>query len=275
MEKPRLQAPRGACDCHMHVYEDRFKVIPQATFKPPHAPPSDYLAMRGALGLERVIVIQPSGYGYDNTCTLEAIAAFGVGARGIAIVPPEIADAELDRLIAAGIRGARFFMLAGGIVPWSALEPMAARLAERGGHINLQLDGRDLAGYEAILARLPCDLVIDHNGKFLEPVATDHPSFKSLLRLLDSGRCWVKLSAPYETSRVGPPHYGDVGVLAKALVKANPDRCLWASNWPHPNQKLTPSNAALIDLLLEWADSDVVRRKILADNPAALYRFGE
>ena len=273
MEAPKLKVPPGACDCHMHVYEDRFTVIAQATFKPPHAPPEDYLAMRGVLGLERVVVIQPSGYGFDNTCTLEAMAAFGAGTRGIAIVPEDVPDAALDELFGAGIRGARFFMLPGGIVPWRALEPLAARMAARGGHINLQLDGRDLPQYEERLAKLPCDLVIDHNGKFLEPVATDHPGFATLLRLLDTGRCWVKLSAPYETSRVGPPKYGDVGALARAFARANPDRCLWASNWPHPNQKVIPSSAGLLDLLLEWADDDVARRKILADNPARLYGF--
>ena len=257
----------------MHVFEDRFSVHPGAAFQPPHSPASEYLEVRRALGLERVVVVQPSGYGFDNTCTLAAMAAFGAGSRGVAVVPPDVEDAKLERLDAAGIRGVRFFMLRGGVLPWDALEAIAGRIAPRGWNINLQLDGRELPQHEATLRRLPCNLVIDHNGKFLEPVQPDHPGFQALLRLLDSGKCWVKLSAPYETSRVGPPHYDDVGVLAKALVKANPQRCLWASNWPHPNQSVIPSSAAMLDLLLEWADSDAVRKKILVDNPAALYGF--
>jgi len=117
--------------------------------------------------------------------------------------------------------------------------------------------------------------VIDHVGKFLEPVPPDHDAFKSLLRLVDTGRCWVKLSAAYETSKRGAPHYEDVGELAKALVKAAPERMLWASNWPHPQEPrdAMPDDADLLDILLEWAPDDAVRRKILADNPAELYGF--
>src|SRR5687768_7201826 len=95
-KRPRLKAPPGACDTHMHVYEDRFKLVPTATFKPPHAPTSAYLAMRTRLGLERTIVVQPSGYGADNTCTLEAMAAMGSSARGIAVVEAGVSDAELQ-----------------------------------------------------------------------------------------------------------------------------------------------------------------------------------
>src|SRR5258706_133533 len=103
-----------------------------------------------------------------------------------------------------------------------------------------------------------------------------HPSFKSLLKLVDTGRCWVKLSAAYEVSKSGPPKYEDVGALAKALVKAAPERMLWASNWPHPTapKNAMPDDANLLDLLLEWAPDERVRRRILVDNPAELYGFG-
>jgi D-galactarolactone isomerase len=141
--------------------------------------------------------------------------------------------------------------------------------------VQLQLDGRRLPEREALLKRLKGALVIDHNGKFLEPVATDDPSFKSLLRLLENGRTWVKLSAPYETSKKGPPLYPDVGALAKALVKAAPERCVWATNWPHPSvpRAQCPDDADLLDLLLDWAPDEAVRKKILVDNPATLYGF--
>jgi len=257
----------------MHVYEDRFPLVPQATFKPPHAPLADYLEVRRLLGLTRAVVVQPNGYGFDNTCTLEALAGLGDTARGIATVPSDVADAELERLTRAGVRGARFHLLPGGMLTFDALEPMAERIAAFGWHIQLQLDGRELPHHAATLGRLPVPLVIDHNGKFLEPVSTEHPGFKSLLRLIAGGNTWVKLSAPYETSRTGPPRYADVGVLAKALAHAYPERCVWASNWPHPGRNPVPDTADMLDLLLEWADDDATRRRILVDNPAELYGF--
>jgi D-galactarolactone isomerase len=273
MDIPTLKAPSGTCDCHMHVYEDRFAIAPTATFKPPHAPVSEYRKVQAALGLQRMVVVQPTGYGFDNTCTLEAMVALGAAARGIVVIRPDTSEAELRRLHTLGVRGVRYMMLTGGVLPWDTLEVMATRIQPLGWHIDLQLDGRDLPLYEDMLRRLPGDLVIDHNGKFLEPVQPDHAGFQTLLRLLDSGRCWVKLSAPYETSKAGPPRYDDVSVLARALVKANPERCLWASNWPHPNIHPVPSSAAMLDLLLHWADDDATRRRILADNPAQLYGY--
>jgi D-galactarolactone isomerase len=116
--------------------------------------------------------------------------------------------------------------------------------------------------------------VIDHTGKFLEPVTTDSTPFRSLLNLVETGRCWVKLSAPYETSKTGAPKYEDVGRLAKALVKKAPERMLWASNWPHPSSRQNlPNDEDLLDLLADWAPDEKTRKKILADNPAELYGF--
>jgi D-galactarolactone isomerase len=218
-------------------------------------------------------VVQPTAYGFDNRCMLDAMAKLGPGARGIVVVPPEVTDDELVRLTRAGVRGVRYFMLRGGLLPWDTLEAFAARLADHGWLVQIQLDGRDLPKYEAVIARLPVPAIIDHNGKFLEPVPVNDPAFQSLLRLLDTGRVWAKLAAPYETSKAGPPHYDDVSALACAMVKANPERCIWASNWPHPGVKPAPDNAAMLDLLLHWADDDVTRRKILVDNPAKLFGY--
>ena len=172
--------------------------------------------------LSRAVVVQPNGYGFDNRCTLAAVAALGAAARGIATVPVDVADDELKRLTSMGVRGARFHLLPGGMLTWDALEPLAARLAPFGWHVQLQLDGRELPRYEAALARLPVPLVIDHNGKFLEPVAIDHPAFRSLRRLLAGGNTWVKLSAPYETSREGAPHYADVGRAGQRVGAREP-----------------------------------------------------
>ena len=275
--RPKLEAPAGACDCHMHFYdtEDVYPLAPSAEFLPPPARVGDYRRLQARLGLERVVVVQPSSYGADNRCTMDALEALGSGvARAVVVVRPETPDTELQRLTDAGARGIRFHMLRAGVLPWDVLEPMAARVRAFGWHVQLQLDGRELPRRRALLERLPGTLVIDHVGKFLEPVPPEHEAFRCLLRLLESGRVWVKLSAVYETSLTGPPAYADVARLARALVKAAPERLVWASNWPHPGQtgERRPDDANLLDLLLDWAD-ERTRRRILADNPAELYGF--
>lgn len=274
--RPRLKTPPGACDTHMHIYEDRFPVAPTALLKPPPATVADYRKLQQRLGLTRTVIVQPSTYGTDNRCTLEAIAALGENARGVAVVDTSVSDGELARLTKAGIRGIRFHMLKGGALPWDILDTVAARVHGFGWHVQLQLDGRGLPEREAMLKRLPGTLVVDHVGKFLEPVTVDHPGFRALVRLVEAGRTWVKLSAPYEVSKKGPPNYDDVGALAKALVRLAPERMVWASNWPHPSvsKEDVPDDAVLLDTLLDWAPDDATRRRILADNPAELYGFG-
>ena len=273
--KPKLVAMDGACDCHMHIYESRFPVAPTAVSPPPEAPLAAYRNIRRQLGLTRAVIVQPSAYGSDNSCTMEAVKALGKDARGVVVVDTTVTDAALAQLTDAGARGIRFHMLPGGALPWDVLEEMAARVDTFGWHVQLQMDGRFLSERESVLKRLPGILVIDHVGKFLEPVTTEHAGFQTLLRLVDTGRCWVKLSAPYEVSKAGPPYYDDVGALAKALVTAAPERMVWASNWPHPSVSgpAVPDDADLLDVLLDWVDDDAVRSRILVDNPAMLYGF--
>jgi D-galactarolactone isomerase len=264
----------GACDCHVHIYEDGYPLVPNVAWLPRHSPVSAYRSeVQQRVGLQRAIVVQPTGYGFDNRCTLAALAQLGDTARGIAVVAPEVTDAEIARLHAAGVRGVRYMMLNNPIMTWHSLAPMAARLKDAGWMVNLQLDGRTMPEHEEALKRLPCHLVIDHNGKFLEPVAPDDPSFQSLLRVLDTGKVWIKLSAPYETSKTGAPDYDDVSLLARTLAEKFPERCLWASNWPHPGRDPVPRIEPLYDLLFSWAPSDETRRRILVDNPAQLYGF--
>jgi D-galactarolactone isomerase len=273
-KKPKLTAPRGAVDTHMHVYHHRYPTAPTAVVTPTDASVADYLEARNRIGVDRTVVVQPSAYGLDNTCTLDAIAEIGPSARGIAVCNEQTSDAELERLHRGGIRGLRFFMLKGGAVGWDSLETMSARIAPLGWHIVLQLDGRDLPQCEALIDRLPGVVIIDHTGKFLEPVPLDHPGFQALSRLLKSDKRYLKLAAPYETSKLGPPFYDDVGRIAKALVKAVPDRVVWASNWPHPSSGFVgPDDADMLDLLLDWAPDDAAQKKILVDNPARLYGF--
>ena len=272
--KPSLRAPAGACDTHMHFYDEKAPAAP-GTFFPGTFTVEDYRAVQKRLGLERVIVVQPNAYADDNRVMLEAIRKLGKGAKGVAVVKPQAPEAELDRLTEAGICALRIMTLHGGTLGFDAMDEMMARVHAFGWHANIQLDGRELPRHEEQIKRLPGNFVIDHSGKFLEPVAPEHEAFRSLMRLVDTGRCWVKLSAPYETSKTGGPKYEDVGRLAKALVQRAPERMLWASNWPHPQARKPepPDDADLLDLLLEWAPDDAMRKKILSDNPAELYRF--
>jgi D-galactarolactone isomerase len=242
------EMPPGACDCHVHVYEDSYPLAATATFKPPHAPVSAYRDVQHALGLERVVLVQPTGYGFDNRCLLDALAQLGAAARGVAVIPPDTDERELQRLHAAGVRGVRYMLLAGsgGALSWDTLPTHAARIAPLGWHIDLQFDGREMAQRRALIDALPCPVVIDHIGRYVEPVAPSDPSFRALIELLARPDRWVKVSAPYETSRLGGPDYADVAPLGRALLHERPDRCLWASNWPHPNRQPVPSDRAML-----------------------------
>jgi D-galactarolactone isomerase len=234
--------------------------------------------MQRRLGLERVVVVQSSAYGTDNRCMLDAVAALGAGARGVAMVAADVAEAELGALRRRGVCGLRFLMAPGGVTAWDEAERLAARAHGHGLHVNLQMDGRGLPEREAVLRRFPGPLVVDHVGMFVEPVAPEHPGFRALLRLVETGRVWVKVSAPYAGGWAGPPPYPWVGALVQALAQAAPDRLLWGSNWPHPftvvvRGRPPEDDAMLLDLLLDWVEDERVRARILGANAAGLFGF--
>jgi len=188
-------------------------------------------------------------------------------------VEPAVTGDSLQALHDGGARGVRFMMAGGGVLHWEALESVAALIQPLGWHINLQLNGCELPQHIDRLGRLPTPLVVDHIGKFTPPPGSGTASFRALRTLMDSGRCWVKLSAPYESSRSGPPTYDDVSLLATELARDYPERCLWASNWPHSNQHPVPDSSALLTLLSAWVPTTAVRKRILVDNPCVLYGF--
>jgi len=274
-EPPRLKAPAGTTDTHMHFYDSRYPTMP-GTPVPANASVEDYRQVMRWLGIDRVVVVQPNAYGDDNRLIMGSVAALGMDvARAVAVVKPGVADDQLDALTKGGARAARIMALLGGTVGLDGLDRVAAQVQAFGWHVIVQTDGRDFADHEAQLMRLPGPFVIDHIGKFLEPVAPDHASFKALLRLVDTGRCYVKISAPYETSKTGGPAYDDVAPLAKALIRAAPERMLWATNWPHAQAAIFgyPNDAGLLDLLLDWAPDETAIAKMLVENPARLYGF--
>jgi D-galactarolactone isomerase len=258
----------------MHFYDTKIPGAP-GTFLPGDFTVEDYRKVQKRLGLERVIVVQANAYRDDNTVALNAIKQIGKSAKGVAVVKADVKDAELDRLTKAGMCAVRIMTLHGGMLGFDVMDKIMARVHPFGWHANIQLDGRELPKYESQIKRLPGKFVIDHTGKFLEPVRPESEPFKALLRLVDTGRCWVKLSAPYETSKTGAPKYEDVSVLARALVKKAPERMLWASNWPHPGNRkpAPPDDMALLELLDDWAPDAGTQKKILSDNPAELYGF--
>ena len=275
--RPHLPSPVGTCDTHMHIFEPGYKQLPGTNLPSIPGTTADYRKLRARLGITRTVIVQPAAFGNDNRCTLEAMKALTDDThqtRGVAIVQPGDSDDEIARLTEAGIRGIRYHLLPYGGVSWDTLNTMAVRVAPHGWHVQLQMDGRELVGREAMLKALPCDIVIDHIGRFMQPVAADDPAWKVMRNLVDSGRCWVKLSAPYHGSRTGAPRYEDAGATAMELIRAAPERMLYATNWPHPSLKNNlPDDASLLDLVNEWSGSEAVRQKILVDNPAKLYGF--
>lgn len=272
---PRLKAPAGACDTHMHVYDSAYPTSSKAWLFPPDFLLADYRKVQERLGLERMVLVQPVSYGFDNRCILDAAAAIGDAARAVVTVPTTISDAELDSLWKRGARGVRFHQMRGGMMEWHELPVMAQRLAGSGWHVQVQLDGMELPQYEALIARLPGTVVLDHIGRYSQPVPPDHEAFRSLLRLAAQDNVYVKISGAYHISRRGGPDYADVVPLAAALVRQSAERLLWASDWPHPTHlnEHAPDDADLLDFLLACTDSDADRKAILADNPARLYGF--
>ena len=265
--------PAGACDTHMHIYDGRYPAAPSSILRPPDAMVGHYRHVQTGLGLDRVVIVQPSTYGLDNSCLLDAVAELGGTARAIVVIDDRVTDHELERLTRLGVRGARFHMLPGGAVPWEMMPAVAERIAPFGWHIQLQMNGRDLIDRFEALVALPTPVVIDHVGRYMPPVEPDDQRFGVLLRLLDTGRCWVKLSAPYESAVDDTHEYPAVGRLVDMLVDRAPERMLWATNWPHPGQATPPSLADLSRLAFDWMPDATVRRRVLVDNPAALYHF--
>ncbi|MPZ10489.1 MAG: amidohydrolase family protein [Kiloniellaceae bacterium] len=273
---PRLKLPPKATDTHMHVYDDRFPGQAGGPPKPPlPATLADYRQLQAWLGLERVIFVQGAAYQFDNACLLKALEEFEGEARAIAVVGPDVDEATLAELTERGVRGARIMHLPGGAVGMGDLLAIHARTRPFGWSPIVQFDGRAIADYLAILEALEGDYVIDHAGKFLEPIGVEAPEFKALLKLIDRGNCYVKISACYETSKVGPPDYADVAALSKALIAHAPERMLYASNWPHVSKPIDdqPDDRLLLDLMADWAPDEAVRQIIFVDNPARLYGF--
>jgi predicted TIM-barrel fold metal-dependent hydrolase len=274
--RPSWRAPPGATDCHCHVFGpyDRYPLSPGRSYTPPEASVAQYLEVLGTIGLSRTVIVQPSVYGTDNAVTLDAVDAIGPHrARAVVVVDEGSGAAELAAMAARGARGVRFNAVSGNGAPLEQLEWLAERIAPLGWHVQLYTHASVLPELEPVLRRLPVPVVVDHMGGVKAAAGgVEHPGFRSLLRLLENG-AWVKLSG-YRAS--ASPPYADVAPMARALLQAAPERCVWGTDWPHPSlhdPAEVPDDGELLDALGRWVPDEAARRAVLVDNPARLYGF--
>ncbi|MBI3048700.1 MAG: amidohydrolase family protein [Acidobacteria bacterium] len=275
---PQLKTPPRACDCHMHIYDPaRFPMPPSQRVAPTNAAVPQYRLLQKRIGTTRVVIVTPRNYATDNRVTVDAIAQLAPNARGVAVIHPTITDAELKELHGGGIRGIRFSLTdpATAVVTFDMIEPLAKRVAGLGWHVQINMTADQIAAAEALWKRLPSPIVFDHIGQLPGSVGVAHPAYTVMRRLLDVGRAWVKLSVTYSNTTDGPPGYADVVRVGQAFVKAAPERLVWGSNWPHPNETRKPDDALLFDLMARWAPDEATRRRILVDNPRTLYDFAD
>jgi len=280
-EKPKLKAPANACDCHHHIYDTaRFSPVQSGAI--PNARVAEYRLLQRRIGTTRNVVVAPRPYGTDNRVTLDAIVQLGGNARGVAVIRPTVTDAELKMLDAGGIRGIRFSLSANptstAVTTLDMVEPLSKRVNALGWHIQMNMDADQIVAAGDLWNRIPSTIVFDHMGQLPLPEGVKHPAFTIIRRLIDKGRTWVKLSvgtsaASDLNAKDHAATYTDVNKVGRAYVQAAPERMVWGSNWPHPNETNKPDDAVLFNLLADWAPNEASRHRILVENPEKLYGF--
>jgi 2-pyrone-4,6-dicarboxylate lactonase len=279
--EPAYKAPPGACDTHFHVFGplERYPVATRQRYEPPHAPLEEYLALARRLGIERMVFVQPSAYGTDNTYMLESMARVEAPCRGIVDIDENAPDALIESLHEQGVRGVR--INTSPIAPYDAARPQA--LAGRVRTLERRLKGMgwvlEFLG-PAWLTRammremreLEMDYILCHIGMFPARDGPEQPGFREMMELASSGRCWLKLTAPYRFATA--PDYADAKPMVQALVNEVPDRLIWGSDHPHLSFADKVGSVRLYNLLGEWIPDEGLRRKVLVDNPERLFGFG-
>lgn len=269
-----LSLPPGSWDCHAHVIEApaRYPLAPSRCYEPPVARLPAYLDLLDRLGLARGVLVQPSVYGFDNRCMLQALEEAGGRLLGVAVPNPEAGPRELESLHRKGVRGVRCNLLnPGGIDPSVALgwDPV---MREMGWHVEFHAAVEAWDNLAGLLQRFSVPVVIDHMGRpdLTHPWDQDRPGLRRLLEQVREGACFVKLSAPYRLSRGGTPWH-EVTPLARALLEANPHRCLWASDWPHVDTGSPVGEEDLTMALAEWCPDPVALRIMMQEVPEGLF----
>jgi predicted TIM-barrel fold metal-dependent hydrolase len=285
-----FDVPANACDCHTHIFGDpqRFPLWPGRAYTPETASPGEMSELHRALHIQRVVIVNPSIYGTDNSATLFGIKARGANARGVAVIDDKTLDKDLDAMNRGGIRAIRINLTnAGQTDPAIARQRFQAavkRIAHRDWHIEMYTTLAVISGIEDLVQAAPAPVVFDHFGGAQAALGVHQPGFADLVGLVQSGKAYVKISGAYRSST--QPDYADVKPLAQMLIAANVDRIIWGSDWPHPNPgaqaghplaDVTPlfqvDDGRILNLLPVWAPDAAARKKILVDNPARLYRF--
>jgi len=273
--KPRLKLPVGACDSHVHVFGPaaQFPFAASRNFTPVEAPKERLFALHHHLGIERCVIVQSAVHGLDNRAVEDAIQAGGGHYLGVALVPLNVADAELQRLAAAGFRGVRFnFMkhLASAATP-DEVAALTLRLKPLGLHLQVHFESSLIHSLAAPLSRSVVPVVIDHMGRVDAALGADGADFAALMKLLRNPLFHVKVSG---IDRIDPTPPYVAGVrLANTLVQAFPDQCVWGTDWPHPNHTHVPDDGVLVDRLTTIAPTPELLDKLLVRNPQALYQF--
>lgn len=267
--------PPGAVDTHAHVIglPPDYPLVEGRSYTPPAATPDAYLHMLDATGMTHGVLVQVSVHGVDNRLMLQTLKAQPKRLRGIAVMPLGLPARAYEEARSAGVVGLRLNVLYGGGIGFDTLEDYGALAKEMGWHLQFLVDTRDLPRLASRIARLPVPFVVDHMGHFpVAQVAPDDEAFQTLVSLVRDGG-WVKLSGAYRLSESEPP-YADTTPYAQRLIEVAPDRCVWGSDWPHvAHWRTMPNVGDLLDTLALWAPNEQQRHKILASNPARLYRF--
>jgi 2-pyrone-4,6-dicarboxylate lactonase len=283
---PDLRAPPLSCDSHFHVFgpAKRYPYGSDLRYAPPLAPLDDFLALSRRMGFERFVFVQPSAYGRDNTCMLDAMrelaAKSGPICRGIVDIDENAPDAEFDRLNQAGVRGVRINVspvkkpepgFGATILP--RIERLEARCAEIGWQLDFLLPGWLTDELRDTIAKLKVWHTLAHMGMFLARDGVDQPGFRRLLDHLKhgDGRTWVKLTGVYRMSVA--PGFADAAPMARALIEAAPERLIWGSDFPHLSFADKVGSVELFNLLGRWAPDEQTRSRILVENPGNLFGF--
>jgi len=283
--------PSGACDCHTHIFGDprQFPWFAGRTYTPEAASVPEMRALHRALHTDRVVIVNPSVYGTDNSCTLDAVKQLGPRARAVAVIDEKTSSAQLEEMHRAGVRGIRLnfenFGQTNPDVARKAFQSAVERVAGRKWHIQIYTRLAVIESLHKEIMAAPVPVVFDHFGGAKASLGTAQAGFDTMLDLVRSGKAYVKISGAYRSSDKAPD-YPDVTPLAKALIAANAERIVWGSDWPHPAGGALPGHTAsdiaplfqvddghLLNQLAVWAPAPAVRKKILVDNPARLYGF--
>jgi 2-pyrone-4,6-dicarboxylate lactonase len=276
-EKVHPSVPTGACDAHIHLFGplNRYPAAASSPYEVPDATPAQFAALSREAGITRAVVVHAAVSGRDNRRTLDALRDDPEHLRGV-ITPPldELDDPTIEEWRTLGVRGVRYSYTGTPRADMKINCERLARWADHGWHAQVHVEDEQIVELEALIRTLPGQVVIDHMARIPAAWGTQSKAFLSLLRLLDRGNVWVKLSAPMRLSAQGRLPYEDVGSMARALVKHAPDRLVWGSDWPHVNfAGELPSYDGLLGLLTDWAPDPDIRRQILVDNACTLYGF--